>query len=119
MARYDLIAVYIVASQRNGTLYTGVTSDLVSRGLQHRRGEADGFSAKYCCTRLVWWERHVALPDAIAREKAIKRWRRAWKLALIETANPTWRDLYEDFLRAPPAPATLGPGSSLRDVRDD
>jgi putative endonuclease len=98
MARYDFIAVYLMASQRNGTLYLGVTSDLLSRGAQHRRREIAGFSAKYGCTRLVWFEQHADMPGAIAREKQIKAWRRAWKIALIEARNPQWLDLYEDFL---------------------
>ena len=103
MARYDLIAVYLVASQPNGTLYLGVTSDLLQRGLDHREGRIDGFSKKYGCRTMVWWERHFDIAQAIAREKQIKGWRRAWKLNLIEKVNPTWRDLYEDFLlpRAP------------------
>ena len=103
MAAYDLIAVYLMASQRNGTLYLGVTSDLLQRGLDHRQGRIDGFSRQYGCTLLVWWEQHSEMPVAIAREKKIKAWRRAWKLALIEKSNPQWRDLYEDFLLPPPA----------------
>ncbi len=88
MARYDLIAVYLMASQRNGTLYLGVTTDLLRRGLEHRERRHPGFSQKYGCTLLVWWEQHGDLNTAIAREKSIKGWRRAWKLALIEKANP-------------------------------
>src|SRR5688572_922566 len=99
MAAYDLIAVYLMASQRNGTLNLGVTSDLLKRGLDHRGGRVEGFSKKYGCTRLVWWEQHHVMGDAIKRETQIKGWKRAWKLALIEKDNPTWRDLYEDFLR--------------------
>ena len=98
MARDDFIAVYIMASRRNGTLYTGVTSDLLTRESQHRKGHIPGFAAKYACKILVWWEQHSDMESAIAREKDIKDWRRAWKLALIEKNNPTWRDLYEDFL---------------------
>lgn len=98
MARYDLIAVYLMANKRNGTLYLGVTSDLLNRGLQHRDGRIPGFSQKYGCKMLVWWEQHGEMAAAIAREKDIKKWRRAWKLALIEDSNPQWRDLYEDFL---------------------
>ena len=101
MARYDLIAVYIVASQRNGTIYTGVTSDLLTRGLEHREGRIEGFSRKYGCKTLVWFEQHYDINDAIKREKQIKWWKRKWKLALIEKDNPTWRDLYEDFLLPP------------------
>ena len=98
MARYDFIAVYIMASGRNGTLYLGVTSDLLQRGLEHREGRVEGFSARYGCKSLVWWESSGDMPSAIAREKQIKKWRRAWKLELIEKANPQWRDLYEDLL---------------------
>jgi putative endonuclease len=98
MARYDLIAVYLMASQPNGTLYLGITSDLLRRGLEHREGSFAGFSKKYGCRTLVWWEQHFEMNAAILREKQIKGWKRAWKLALIERTNPTWRDLYEDFL---------------------
>src|SRR5512147_353547 len=98
MARYEFIATYIMASRRNGTLYLGVTSDLLQRGLDHREGRFDGFSKKYGCRTLVWWEQHYEMNAAIAREKQIKAWERKWKLALIEKENPTWRDLYEDFL---------------------
>lgn len=98
MARYECIAVYIMASQRNGTLYLGVTSDLMARAQQHREGLIEGFSAKHLCKLLVWWEGHEQMHTALAREKAIKKWRRAWKLALIEKTNPQWRDLFEDFL---------------------
>ena len=102
MSRYEFIAVYLMASQRNGTLSLGVTSNLLQRGLEHREGRIAGFSAKYGCKRLVWWEQHGDMLSAIAREKDIKPWRRAWKLALIEKINPQWRDLYEDFLLPPP-----------------
>lgn len=101
MAAYDLIATYIVASRPHGVIYTGVTSDLLQRGLQHREGRARGFAAKYQCRLLVWWEQFSDMPSAIAREKQIKAWRRAWKVALIEGRNPVWRDLYEDFLLPP------------------
>ncbi|MGB3471041.1 MAG: GIY-YIG nuclease family protein [Erythrobacter sp.] len=92
-----LPAVYIMASTRNGTLYTGVTSDLPKRVWQHREGIADGFSKKYCCNLLVWFERHETMESAIVREKQIKTGNRKKKLVLIETANPTWRDLFEDI----------------------
>jgi len=97
MARYECIAVYIVTNKRNGTLYLGVTSDLVQRAYQHREGLIDGFSKRYGCKLLVWYEQHEQMHTAIAREKEIKKWRRAWKLELIEKDNPQWRDLYEDF----------------------
>jgi putative endonuclease len=105
MARYDFIAVYILASQRNGTLYTGVTSDLPARIYLHRTGRIRGFTQDYACKTLAWFERHALMREAIAQEKRIKRWRRAWKLELIEKANPQWRDLFLDF--ANPAPPTF------------
>lgn len=98
MGRYEFIATYIVASRRNGTIYVGVTSNLLQRGLEHREGRRDGFARKYDCKLLVWWEQHGDMLAAIAREKQLKRFSRNKKLALIEAENPTWRDLYEDFL---------------------
>ena len=98
MARYDFIAVYIVASRRNGTLYTGVTSDLVARVGLHREGQVEGFTRKYGCKTLVWYEQHNYMHEAIKREKQIKRWLRPWKLELIERDNPTWRDLFLDLI---------------------
>jgi putative endonuclease len=98
MARYDFIAVYILASKRNGTLYTGVTSDLAPRIQLHREGQVEGFTQTYGCKTLVWFEQHSYMHEAIKREKQIKRWRRAWKLDLIETQNPQWRDLYLDLI---------------------
>jgi putative endonuclease len=89
--------VYIVASRRNGTIYTGVTSNLLGRIHQHRNKTFDGFTAEHDVNRLVWFEVHAEMEPAIVREKRIKEWRRAWKLALIEKDNPTWRDLAEDF----------------------
>jgi len=87
--------VYIIASKRNGTLYTGVTSNLVQRIWQHKRGLAEGFARKYGVKRLVYFEVHDNAVAAITREKQIKKWRRAWKLRLIEKANPDWTDLYD------------------------
>jgi len=98
------IAVYIVASGRNGTLYTGVTSELQARVAQHKLGVFEGFSKQYGCKTLVWFERHPKMLDAIAREKQIKRWRREWKLALIEVENPEWRDLSEGWFEVPEGP---------------
>jgi putative endonuclease len=98
MARIKLPAVYIMASKRNGTIYTGVTSDLVQRGYQHRTGAADGFTKRNACEQLVFYEAHGNMLDAIAREKQIKGGSRRKKLALIEAMNPTWRDLYLDIL---------------------
>ncbi|WP_421990691.1 GIY-YIG nuclease family protein [Qipengyuania sp.] len=89
--------VYILASQRNGTLYVGVTSDLESRIHQHRTDAADGFSKHYGVKRLVWFEVHEEMEPAIIREKQLKKWNRAWKLRLIEETNPQWHDLAEDF----------------------
>jgi putative endonuclease len=98
------IAVYIMASARNGTLYTGVTSQLPARVAQHKLGDFEGFSRTYGCKTLVWYERRPIMLEAIAREKQIKRWRRTWKLTLIETENPQWRDLSEDWFEAPEGP---------------
>ena len=91
-------AVYLLASRYRGTLYVGVTSDLVQRIWQHRQGLVEGFTQRYGVRMLVWFEQHATMLDAIAREKRIKEWKRAWKLELIETNNPRWRDLYDDLL---------------------
>ena len=88
--------VYILASRRNGTLYVGVTNDVARRVAQHREGQAGSFSERYGVHRLVYVEAHDDIGFAIQREKRIKRWRRRWKLELIERENPDWRDLYED-----------------------
>jgi putative endonuclease len=88
-------AVYIMANQRNGTLYTGVTSNLLQRVHQHREGLIPGFAVRYGCRLLVWYEPHDEMAAAIAREKQIKGGSRRKKLALIEATNPAWRDLYE------------------------
>jgi len=90
--------VYVLASGYRGTLYVGVTSRLVQRIWQHRHADVDGFTRRYGVTRLVWFEPHVTMESAIRREKALKRWRRAWKLELIEAENPAWADLYESLL---------------------
>jgi putative endonuclease len=87
--------VYILASRRNGTLYVGVTSDLVRRVAEHRSSAVAGFVRDYGVYRLVFAEFHATMPDAILREKRIKKWRRAWKLELIESENPQWLDLLE------------------------
>jgi putative endonuclease len=89
--------VYIMASQRNGTLYTGVTSNLSRRVYEHREGLIKGFTSKYGVTMLVWYEDFPTADEAITSEKRIKRWRRAWKLELIEKLNPQWLDLYLTF----------------------
>ena len=90
--------VYLLASKRNGTLYAGVTSNLVKRVWEHKQHTVDGFTRKYGVTHLVWFEVHETMDSAIRREKAIKNWRRSWKINVIETTNPQWRDLYEDLL---------------------
>ena len=85
--------VYMMASKRNGTLYVGVTSDLARRVYEHKDGMVEGFSKRYGVGKLVYYERYGKATDAIGREKRIKRWKRAWKLRLIEGANPEWNDL--------------------------
>ena len=90
--------MYLLASKRNGTLYVGITSDLVKRIWEHKNGVVEGFTKRYGTHKLVWYELHETLHGAIAREKAIKEWQRKWKLQLIEKTNPQWRDLYPDLL---------------------
>ena len=90
-------AVYLLASRCNGTLYVGVTSNLIARLHQHREGSLPGFARDHGVRWLVWFEPHATMEQAILREKRIKKWNRAWKLALIEKANPGWRDLAEDL----------------------
>jgi putative endonuclease len=87
--------VYILASKRKGTLYTGVTSNLVQRVWQHKQNMIKGFTKKYNVKKLVYFEVHTNAESAITREKRIKKWRRAWKLELIEKNNPHWKDLYD------------------------
>ncbi|MFZ2289815.1 MAG: GIY-YIG nuclease family protein [Halopseudomonas yangmingensis] len=91
--------VYIISNRRNGTLYTGVTSNLPQRVWQHREGIIEGFSSRYDLKMLVWFEPHTNMETAIQREKAIKKWNRQWKLRLIEQHNPDWRDLWADICR--------------------
>jgi putative endonuclease len=95
--------VYIMTSGRNGTLYVGVTSDLVSRVWQHRSGEIPGFTSRHGLHRLVWFEMHGSMVAAITREKALKKWNRAWKVRLIEENNPHWKDLYDEITSYPAA----------------
>ena len=90
--------VYLLASHYHGTLYVGVTSNLLQRVWQHRSDCSDGFTKRYGIHDLVWYECHATMCDAIAREKAIKRWRRAWKVALIEQGNAEWRDLFSSIV---------------------
>jgi putative endonuclease len=89
--------VYIMASRRNGTIYTGVAADLAQRAHEHREGLIDGFTKRYGCKTLVWYEEHYDYRDAIQHETSIKRYYRKWKLNLIESMNPEWRDLYLDL----------------------
>ena len=89
--------VYIMANKRNGTIYTGVTSNLSQRVWQHREGVADGFTKRYGCKMLVWYEAHKTMEGAILCEKQIKAGNREAKLGRIEALNPTWRDLFEDI----------------------
>ncbi len=91
--------VYILCNKRNGTLYTGVTSDLPRRIYEHKNNLVDCFTSKYNVHRLVWYEVHDSWESAFQREKQIKKWRRAWKLKLIEQNNPSWEDLYEFVLK--------------------
>ena len=91
-------AVYILAGKRNGTLYTGVTSDLIKRVYEHKNDLVEGFTKKYGVHRLVYFEQCEDTTSAISREKQIKKWNRNWKLRLIEERNPEWRDLYDGLL---------------------
>lgn len=91
-------AVYILASQRNGTLYIGVTSDLIKRIWEHKNDLVEGFTRRYGVHLLVYFEQHVTMGAAIIREKQIKKWNRAWKLKLIEERNPDWRDLWPEIV---------------------
>jgi len=90
-------AVYILASRKNGTLYTGITGDLENRVFEHKQELFEGFTKKYGVHRLVYYELHESPMDAILREKQIKKWKREWKLNLIEKENPQWNDLYKEF----------------------
>ncbi len=86
-----------MTNSQNGTLYVGVTSDLVQRVLEHKNGVVDGFTKRHGLDRLVWYELHGTMDSAINREKALKRWKRQWKISLIEEANSLWMDLYEEL----------------------
>ena len=90
--------VYILASKRNGTLYIGVTSDLLRRVYEHKNNLVDGFTSKYYVHQLVYFEQTHDANSAITREKQLKKWKREWKIQLIEKTNPEWRDIYEDIL---------------------
>jgi putative endonuclease len=91
-------AVYILASKRNGTLYIGVTSDLVKRIWEHKNNLVVGFTKRYDVHHLVWYELHEEMVSAIEREISLKEWKRSWKLRLIESSNPDWQDLYDTIL---------------------
>jgi putative endonuclease len=91
-------AVYILASRQNGTLYTGVTGDLVKRVWEHRNGLVEGFTKRYRVHRLVYFEVHDHINEAIQREKQIKKWNRAWRIDLIEESNPRWHDLWPTII---------------------
>jgi len=91
--------VYIVANRKRGTLYTGVTNDLPRRIHEHREGVVDGFTRQHGCRHLVWFAMHEDVEAAILHEKRLKKWRRAWKEALIEETNPDWRDLWWDIIK--------------------
>ena len=93
-----LPCVYLLASQRNGTLYARVTSDLIRRVWEHKNDLTDGFTKRYGVHTLVWYEVHDNMESAIRREKAIKKWRRTWKITLIEQLNALWQDLYEELV---------------------
>jgi putative endonuclease len=101
--------VYMLASQPNGTLYVGVTNDLIRRVAEHREGVVHGFTEKYGVDRLVWYETHDSIEAAIRREKRLKKWSRAWKVALVESANPEWLDLWVDVAGWTGWPGRAGP----------
>ncbi len=90
--------VYILASRKNGTLYIGVSSNLIQRVSQHKEGLIEGFTRKYGVKILVWYEQHGTMESAILREKSLKEWKRSWKIALIEQTNSDWRDLFDEIL---------------------
>jgi putative endonuclease len=91
------VFVYLLSNRPRGTLYVGVTNDLLRRSAEHRSGTLDGFTKRYGVTRLVWFEATPNIAAAIQREKTIKHWPRAWKINLIERQNPDWRDLFDDI----------------------
>ena len=91
-------AVYLLATGKRGTLYIGVTSNLIARTWQHREHVVEGFTKRYDVTMLVWYELHGTMESAILREKQLKKWNREWKLRLVQESNPEWRDLWEDIV---------------------
>ncbi len=100
MAPYEMKSyyVYILASKRNGTLYIGITNNLIRRIYEHKQGMVKGFTKKYHVDRLVYFEENNDVISAITREKQMKKWKRSWKINLIEKNNPEWKDLYHDLL---------------------
>lgn len=99
MPHEHIYYVYILASERNGTIYVGVTNDLMRRVQEHREGLVEGFTKRYHVKLLVYFEVHSEIQEAIPREKRLKRWRRVWKLQLIENNNPQWKDLWLDLVQ--------------------
>jgi putative endonuclease len=97
VGRDSFIAVYMMTNRKDGTLYIGVTSDLITRVTQHRAGKIPGFTRSYGLNRLVWYEQWESISEAIHREKSLKRYKREWKMNLIERENPDWADLYPGF----------------------
>src|SRR3569833_2890402 len=104
-----MAAVYIMASRKHGTLYVGVTSDLRNKIAQHREGSGSGFTQRYGVKRLVWYELHEAIADAIQRETSLKRYKREWKINLVERHNPNWDDLFPGLFMEEGALAHLQP----------
>ncbi len=104
--------VYMMTNKRNGTLYTGVSKDLVRRVYEHKHGILQGFTKRYGLKMLVWFEHHTDVSEAIKREKNIQAWKRQWKLEMIEKSNPNWNDLYEEITGCQPefTPAKAGAG---------
>ncbi len=99
MSRWNPFFVYMMASGRNGTLYIGMTDNLINRVVQHREKTFKGFTAKYGVDKLVWFETYETREDAFARERQMKEWKRAWKIELIEKNNPAWGDLFDELTR--------------------
>ncbi len=98
MVKMSSFYVYILTNTRDGTLYTGVTNNLIRRVYEHKSGGIEGFTKKYKTNKLVYFEETPDVQSAITREKRIKKWRRSWKIELIEKNNPQWRDLYYDII---------------------
>ena len=112
-------AVYILASQRNGTLYIGVTSDLLKRIWQHREGLVDGFTKQHGVKMLVWYEQHETMDSAISKEKAMKKWQRQWKLSTIEQQNPDWVDLWPEITGETTPPLVVPANAGTQKARNE